>query len=258
MNKCRKMKNLNKLIDIVLLLPGVVWLLNGIFSLLINGLYGYTYLIPLHFKIHTFTLLPITTFYLTMYLVIKPHKPVKNFLISFSFVFLSMAIYEFVFFLFMRNISVSPTPHQLPPPLQPLPQYQPPPPSSSPLLIILDILVGPKSILGVLFGILLLDCLNLRFHFLTKNKNRILLFFLCFVSFIAVMFILNYTDFFAQVDLWLKKQTTKNPHNPLWILSKFLCVWMFFPLLDFRPSQKSRETVSLNTHFNNFSFPPHI
>ena len=61
------------------------------------------------------------------------------------------------------------------------------------------------------------------------------------------MFILNYTGFFAQVDLWLKGQTTNDPHNPLWILSKFLCVWMFFPLLDFdfRPFQKRGRTVNL-------------
>ena len=90
------MKNLNKMIiDVILLFPVVVWLLNGIFTLLINGLYSYTYLIPLPFKIHTFTLLPVTTFYLTTYLVIKPRKPIKNFLIAFLLIFLSMAVYEF-------------------------------------------------------------------------------------------------------------------------------------------------------------------
>jgi len=225
------MKNLNKMIDVILLLPVVVWLLNGIFSLLINGLYSYTYLIPLPFKIHTFTLLPITTFYLTTYLVIKPHKPVKNFLIAFLFIFLSMAVYEFVYGIFMINTQMS-TPHfGGPPPMHPR--------------------FGPfeGSIIALLVGTPLLFFLNRRFHFLTKDRNRILLFLLCFLSFIAVMFILDYTGFFVQADLWLKEQTTKDPHNPLWILSKFLCVWMFFPLLDFdfRPFQKSGKAVSLNT-----------
>ena len=91
------MKNLDKMIDVILLLPAVVWFINGIFSLLTNGLYSYTYLIPLPFKIHTFTLIPITTFYLTTFLIIKPHKPVKNFLIAFLFIFLSIAVYEFVY-----------------------------------------------------------------------------------------------------------------------------------------------------------------
>jgi len=96
------MKNLNKMIDVILLLPAVVWLLNGIFSLSINGLYSYTYLIPLPFKIHTFTLIPITTFLIT-----KPHKPVKNFLIAFLFIFLSMAVYAFVYGIFMINAQMS-------------------------------------------------------------------------------------------------------------------------------------------------------
>jgi len=103
------------------------------------------------------------------------------------------------------------------------------------------------SIIAILVGNPLLFFLDRRFHFLTKDRNRILLFLMCFLSFIVVMLILDYTGFFVRADLWLKGQTTKDPHNPLWILSKFLSVWMFFPLLDFRPFQKSGKIVSLNT-----------
>jgi len=222
------MKNLDKMIDVILLLPAVVWFLNGIFSLLTNGLYSYTYLIPLPFKIHTFTLIPITTFYLTTYLVIKPHKQVRNFLIAFLFAFLSMAVYEFVYGIFMVKTQTSIPYSESPPPLHPPHRLSP---------------FGPfeGSIIALLIGTPLLLFLNRRFHFLTKSRNRILLFLTCFLSFIAVMTILDYTGFFAQVDLWIKGQTTKDPHNPLWILSKFLSIWMFFPLLDFdfRLFQKS-------------------
>ena len=113
------MKNLDKMIDVILLLPAVVWFLNGIFSLLTNGLYSYTYLIPLPFKIHTFTLIPITSFYLTTYLVIKPHKSVKNFLIAFLFAFLSMAVYEFVYGIFMIKTQTSTPYSESLPPLHP-------------------------------------------------------------------------------------------------------------------------------------------
>ena len=222
------MKNLNKMIDVILLLPVVVWLLNGIFTLLINGLYSYTYLIPFPFKIHTFTMLPVTTFYLTTYLVIKPHKPVKNFLIAFLLIFLSMAVYEFVYGIFMINTQMS-APHFLSPPSQ-HPRYRMLP-------------FGPfeGSIIVLLVGTPLLFFLNQRFHFLTKDRNGILLFLLCSLSFIVVMLILDHTGFFIQADLWLKGQTTKNPHNPLWILSKFLCVWMFFPLLNFYTKTPEEE-----------------
>ena len=222
------MKNLDKMIDVILLLPAVVWFLNGIFSLLTNGLYSHTYLIPLPFKIHTFTLILITTFYLTTYLVIKPHKPFKNFLIAFLFAFLSMAVYEFVYGIFMIKTQTSTPYSESPPPLHPPHRI---------------LSFGPfeGSIIALLIGTPLLLFLNRRFLFLTKSRNRILLFLTCFLSFIAVMSILDYTGFFAQVDLWLKGQTTKDPHNPLWILSKFLSVWMFFLLLDFdfRLFQKS-------------------
>jgi len=216
------MKNLNKIIDIILLLPAVIWLLNGVFSLLINGLYSYTYLIPLPVKLHTFTLIPITTFYLTTFLIIKPHKPVRNFLIAFFFIFISTATYEFVYGIFMINTQMSAPHFGGAPPMHPPPRM---------------LLFGPfeGSILALLIGIPLLFFLNRQYNFLTKDRDRILLFLLCLSSFIAVMLVLDHTGFFARIDLWLKGQTTRDPHNPLWITSKFLCVWMFFPLLDFRP-----------------------
>lgn len=224
-----KLKLSDKVINVVLLLPAIAWSLNGIIDLLKNGLYGYTFLLPFSFKIHTITLLSITTFYMTTFLIIKPHKPVKNFLISSLFIFLSMAIYEFVYFIFMINIptlTLPPQPLRLP--------AQPPSPLPFPLSLILDILVGPRSILGVLLGIVLLSFLNLQFHFLITNKRNIFLFLMCLSCFIVIMLVLNHMGFFAQMHLYLSRQTTNDPHNPLWVLSKILCVWMFFPLLDLR------------------------
>ena len=215
------MKNLNKIVDVILLLPAVVWSLNGIIDLLKNGLYSYTFLLPFSFKIHTFTLLPITTFYLTTFLIIKPHKPVKNFLISFSLLFLFNAVYEFVYAIFMCN-AIMLAPHF----------GDPTPPPFGGIIL---------ALLPVLGGILLLLFLNRRFHFLTNNRNKIFLFSMGFSSFVAVMLMLNYTGFFAQVNLYLNGQTTNDPHNPLWILSKILCMWMFFPLLDFYPKPLRKQ-----------------
>ena len=200
----------------MLLLPAVVWSLIGIIDLLKNGLYSYSFLLPFPFKIHTFTLLSMTSFYITTFLIVKPHKPVKNFLISFLLIILFNAIYEFVYGIFMINALTSPShfggPTPAHPPLKPF----------------------EGSVLVILVVLPLLFFLNRRFHFLTNDRNKIFLFLLCFLGFITVMFILNYTGFFAQMHLWLERQITNDPHNPLWILSKFLCAWMFFPLLDLK------------------------
>jgi hypothetical protein len=222
------MKNFNKIVDVILLLPAVVWSLIGIIDILKNGLYGYTFLLPFPLKIHTFTLLPITTFYLTTFLIIKPRKPVKNFLIPFSFLFLSIAAYEFVYGIFMINT------------LMPAPHFGGPTPPHPPL-------VFEGSILALLGGIPLLFFLNRRFHFLTNDKRKIFLFLMCFSGFIAVMLVLNHMGFFAQMHLYLSGQATNDPHDPLWILSKILCIWMFFPLLDFysNPSRKRKRARSL-------------
>lgn len=208
------MKLNDKIISVILLFPAIAWSFNGIINLLKNGLYSYTFLSPFPFKIHTFTLLPITTFYLTTFLIIKPHRPFRNFLIPFSFILLSLAFYEFVYGIFMIN-ALTLVPHfRGPAPLHPL--------------------IGPfeGSMLALLGGIPLLFSLNRQFRFLTSDQKRVFLFLLCFSSFIAVMLILNSTGFFAQMHLYLSRRIIKDPHNPLWILSKILCAWMFFPLLD--------------------------
>ncbi len=199
------MKNLNKIVDVILLFPAVAWSINGIIDLFRNGLYSYTFLLPTHFKIHTFTLLPIATFYVTSFLIIKPHKPIKNFLISFSLLFLSTAVYEFVYAIFMS------------------PHTSPNPPFGGVI----------ASLPFVLGGILLLLFFNRRFHFLANDRKRIIHFLLGFSGLIAVLLILSYTGFFAQINPWLMGQTTNDPHNLLWILSKILCMWMFLPLLVF-------------------------
>lgn len=211
---------LSKIVNVILLFPAVAWSVNGINNIVKNGFYSYTFLTPFPFKIHTITLLNITIFYLITFLVIRPHKPVKNFLITFSFLFLSMAVYEFAYGIFIINLIPAPAP-----PKQPNPPF------------------GPfhGSILALLGGIPLLFFLNRRFHFLTSDKRKIFLFLMCFSGFIAVMLMLNYTGFFAQMAFYLSGQATNDPHNPLWILSKILCIWMFFPLLNlYQKSEKSK------------------
>jgi len=201
--------NLDEIVDAILLSPAVVWTVNGIIDISKEGVYTYTFLLPFSFKIHTITLLSITTFYLTTFLIVKPHKPVKNFLISSLFIFLSMGIYEFVYFIFMIN---APAPTLPPKPSRPPP---PPPPLSFPLSLILNILVGPRSIFGILLGIILLSFLNLQFHFLITNKRNIFLFLLCFSSFIAVMLVLSHMGFFAQMHLYLKWTNHKRSTQPI-------------------------------------------
>jgi len=209
---------LSKIVNAILLFPAVIWSITGINNLLKNGFNSYTFLLPFPLKIHTISLLNITIFYLITFLIIKPHKPVKNFLISFSLLLLSNAVYEFVYAIFMCNALILAR------------QFGGPAPPFGGIILALPLVLG---------GILLLRFLNLKFHFLTNYKNRIFLFLLCFFSFIAVMLLLNHTGFFAQMPLYLSGQATNDPHNPLWILSKTLCAWMFFPLLDFHHNHNS-------------------
>jgi uncharacterized membrane protein len=219
------MKNFDRVVDVLLLLPAVVWSLIGIMDLVGNGLSSYTSLLPFPFKIHTFTLLPITTFYMTTFVTVKPHKPVSNFSISSSLLFLSNAVYEFVF-----AILISP--------------YTSPAPPLGGVVITLPLVLG---------GILLLFFLNRRLHFLKSDRNRALLFLVCFSSFIAVMLVLYYSGFFEQVQLYIMGETANTvsyQDSVLWILSKFLGIWIFFPLLDFSsklfPKRKRATSSEMN------------
>lgn len=186
---------LDRIVSAILLLPAVVWSVSGITSLVENGLYSYVFLFPLPVKFHTVSVLNISIFYLVTFLMIRPHRPVKNFSISSSMLFLSNAVYELIYGIFLDWRS---------------------------LLVTMPLVLG---------GIIVLLVLNRRFDFLSKDKNRILLFILCFSGFMVVMLTLNYAGFFAEMQLYLGGQATKDPHNPVWILSKTLSVWMFFPIL---------------------------
>ena len=224
-------KLINWIVSVILLLPAIIWLLNGIINLLGEGLYSYT-LLPSFFKIHTVTLIAITTFYITVLLTLKPHNPFRNFLISTLLLFLSNALYEFVYFLFMCNVHILPPPHRRHPPRLP-----------PPISMMLSIMVGPRSIIGLLLGTFLLLLLNLKFHFLRTDRVRILLSLLGFSGFITSMFTLNQIGFFRAVHLYLRGLTPRDPHNLIWMLSKILCIWMFFPLLDVEFSRGFKELL---------------
>lgn len=186
---------LGKITSAILLFPGVVWSVAAIKSLMESGPYSYTFLFPLPVKIHMVSVLNISLFYLVTFLMIRPHKPVKNLSISSSLLFLSNAVYELIYGVFYDWSS---------------------------LAVTLPLVLG---------GIILLVFVNRRFHFLSNGKKWIFLFLVCFCSFITVMLTLDHTGFFAQMQLYLSGGTTNDPHDPLWILSKVLSVWMFFPVL---------------------------
>lgn len=44
------------------MVPAIVWMFSGVFSLMKDGVYSYTFLIPFPFKIHTITLIVGTSF----------------------------------------------------------------------------------------------------------------------------------------------------------------------------------------------------
>ena len=186
---------LGKKAGAILLFPDVAWSLAGIKSLAEIGPYSYTFLFPLPLKFHTVSVLNMSLFYLVTFLAIRPLKAFKNFSISSSLLFLSNAFYELTYGIFLDWSSLRVT---------------------LPL---------------VACGIILLVFLNRRFHFLSNDKNMILLFLVCFSSFIGVMLALFHTGFFAEMQLYLSGRALNDPHNPLWIVSKTLSVWMFFPVL---------------------------
>jgi surface polysaccharide O-acyltransferase-like enzyme len=164
-------------------------------------------------KLHTVSVLNISVFYLTAFLLTRPPKPVKNFSISSMLLFLSSAVYELVYGVFLDWGSLKVT---------------------IPLVV-----VGA----GALFF------LNRRFHFLVYSRQRSLLFLSGFACLVAVMFALNGSGFFEEMRLCLNGRTAKDPHNLLWMLSKTVGVWMFLPLLSSisvksRTGEKQRSTLS--------------
>lgn len=186
---------LRKILSGILLLPSVAWLVSGTRSLAEIGLYSYTFLFPLPVKFHTVSVLNISLFYVVTFLVIRPQRPFKNFSVSASLLFLSNAVYELIYGIFLDWSS---------------------------LMVTVPLVFG---------GIILLLFLNRRFHFLSNNKKSIFPLLLCFLGLVAVMLQLDHTGFFSEMWLFLRTQTTRDPHNQLWILSKTLSVWMFFPIL---------------------------
>jgi len=186
---------LDRVASVMLLLPGLAWLVNGIRALAENGLYSYSFLFPLPVKFHTVSVLNISLFYVAVFLAVRPHKPLRNFAISCSLLFLSNAVYELIYGIFMHWKS---------------------------LTVTLPLSLG---------GIALVLFLSRRFHFLTNDRKRILLHVLCLVGLIAIMTSLNEVGFFEEMRLYLSGLTAKDPHNLLWILSKTLSVWMFLPVL---------------------------
>jgi len=205
---------LDRIASVILLVPAAVWSLSGVKNLAENGFYSYTFLFPLPVKFHTVSVLNIFLFYLVAFLMIRPHKLFKNLSISASLLFLSNSVYELIYGIFLDWSS---------------------------LVVTIPI---------VLAGIIVLVFLNRRFHFLSDEKNRILLFLLCFFIFIGAMLTLNHEGFFAEMRLYLSRQATKDPHNPLWILSKTLSVWMFFPVLD--PIFIRNQSVSVNEEIRQY------
>jgi len=203
---------LGGVVSVALLLPAVVWALSGVRILVEKGLYSYTFLFPLPVKLHTVSVLNISVFYLTAFLSIRPPKPVKNFSISSLLLFLSNAVYELVYGVFLDWGSLKVT---------------------IPLVV-----VGA----GALFF------LNRRFHFLVCSRQRSLLFFSGVACLVAVMFTLNGLGFFEEMRLYLSGRAAKDPHNLLWMLSKTVGVWMFLPLLSSisvksRTGEKQRSTL---------------
>lgn len=186
---------LTRTVNAALLSPALVWSAIGLRDLLQNGFHSYTSLFPIPFKTHTLSLLNMTAFYIVTFLIITPRRPVRNFSIATSLIFLFNALYEFVYAIFYDVTA---------------------------LVVALPLLTG---------GIVLILVLNRKLHLLTRHKSKIFLAVLLFFCFLAVMITLNQTGFFAQVHLYLSGQTANDPHSPLWFLSKVLCLWMLFPLL---------------------------
>lgn len=189
-----------------MLLPAAVWFLNAFVSLAKSGIYSFTSLLPFPFRVHTLSLLSMTAFYAVTFLFVMPRKPLKNLAISASLLFVSNALYELIYGVLYDWTSM---------------------------------IVTVPLVLG---GTFLLAFLDRRFHFVKTGKARLLLFVLGFSILLALMITLYQSGFFAEVHLYLTGKSTNDPHNPLWIMSKILCLWMLFPLLDLQPVRALHDT----------------
>ncbi len=199
-----KTASLRKIVSAVLLVPTLVWSFTALYSLVRNGIYSNASLFPFSFRVHALSLLNMAVFYIVIFLIILPRRPLRSFSIPLSLLFLSNAVYELIYGVLYDWTSLQVT----------LP--------------------------FTAAGIAILSFINKRFHFLKRDEKGILRFGACFSIFIAIMLTLNQTGFFTEMRLYLTGQTTNDPHNPLWIISKALSVWMFSLLLSVR----STETLS--------------
>lgn len=86
-----------EMIDTVLLPPAAVWSAIDVKAILEDCLYGYTSPWPFPFRMHTLSLPNIAVFYVITFLLVRPHRPVKNLAIALSLIFLFNAVYELVF-----------------------------------------------------------------------------------------------------------------------------------------------------------------
>ena len=185
-----------KLVSLIMIIPALVWSSTALYNIVRDGIYSNTSLFPFSFRVHAFSLLNMAVFYIITFLIILPHRPLKNFSRSLALLFLSNSSYELIYGIMYDWTSLGAT---------------------LPLTIV---------------SILVLLLLNRRFHFLANGKKNLLWLVACFTILITIMLTLNQMGFFTEMRLYLTGQSMNDPHNLLWIISKFLSVWMFFPLVN--------------------------
>lgn len=254
-----------KTINTVLLLPAIFWSVMAIVKLIKDGLVvnSYTTIIPFPFEMHSLSLLNMTSFYIIIFLFGMDDRPIKNFSIAVLLIFLFNIIYEAIFSIYyditgtllsmgiiiwgivflkiLDKISIFLTQKKMTTAFL----------LSCGLFILIILIQGTSPeiyfsqlrfnnkqmvvfMLMVVFVsvAVFLIVLNQIFGFLTTDKRKISLAILIFCGFLLSIYALSHTSFFTELHIFLDNPTAKNPHNPLWLLTKITGLWGFYPLIE--------------------------
>lgn len=217
------------LLTIVFILPFIFWLILAIVNMKERSIYTKMELTPLPFIIHAVSAISICFMYLYIFLLSILKNVVFRVVVAISFCLLFMATYEFFYWFFLisnLNFDISKLNHDS----FIFPGYL----NFNFKVSNLPLKYFKLSIFIIFIVFIFLWFFNRKFIFLSTGKTNIFFSLIIFCVFLIIMIILREQGFFIKTLFWFKGFLYINPHNLLWVLSKFLAMLMFLPLIKIK------------------------
>lgn len=215
-------------LDLTLLLPIFFWLGLAIYDISRLGIETKMKFTPLPVIIHAISTIGICFNYFFIFFGSNIKNSIFKFVVASLMALLFMATYEFFYWLFLIN--------NLDYDLRKLEKF----------LKIYNFLGHFPRVIGVnlkfffysiivlIIVFLLLKVLNYYLNFLKFNNTRIVIFIFFFLFFLSIMTYLFHQGFFILTYFWFTGQTSYNPHNWLWALSKITSSFLFWPFIKLK------------------------